>query len=318
MYGPLLFAGAVGLFVLIAFGATWRFAGQRDPVDRRLQQFGVSDRDLAGSDVGSSSSRRLTWSGTNRMLAASGVAPRLANALAQADMPLTAAEFALIVLTCLLAGLIFGTLRFGLGVGIAIGMFLAYLPIQYLRMRRTRRQRAFSEQIPEILSLLIGALRAGYGLSQSINVIAKQLALPASDEFGRVIRAVSLGLPVERALADMATRMGTDEAGMIVTAINVQHETGGNLVQTLETISDTIRDRLRIRREIRVMTSQQRITGYILAGLPLALVAMLMVINPTYMRQLFQPGTVRLVLGAAVLLQIAGFLVIRKIVDIEV
>ena len=116
----------------------------------------------------------------------------------------------------------------------------------------------------------------------------------------------------------MAIRVGTDEAGMIVTAINVQHETGGNLAQTLDTIGDTVRDRLRMKREIRVLTSQQRLTGYVLAALPIALAAILMVINPTYMQQLFQPGIMRLVLLGVVLMQIAGFLVIRRIVDIEV
>jgi tight adherence protein B len=318
MYGPPLFAAAVGLCVLIAFVATWRLAGQRDPVDERLREFGASDRDLDVANMEAGPSRRPGWSGTNRMLTASGLGPRLAGALAQADLPLTAAEFTLVVVAGFLVGLFIGALRLGLGIGVALGLLLAWLPILYLRHRQHKRQRAFSEQIPEILTLLVGALRAGYGLSQAMGIIVKQLAPPASVEFGRVIRTVSLGLPVERALTDMAIRVGTDEAGMIVTAINVQHETGGNLAQTLDTIGDTVRDRLRMKREIRVLTSQQRLTGYVLAALPIALAAILMVINPTYMKQLFQPGIMRLVLAGVVLMQIAGFLVIRRIVDIEV
>ena len=176
----------------------------------------------------------LPWSGTNRMLSASGLGPRLAFALVQADLPMTAAEFTLIMVMCFLAGAFVGAMRLGLLLGILIGVLLAYLPLLYLNSRRRRRQRAFSEQIPEILTLLVGALRAGYGLSQAIGVVVKQVAPPASVEFGRVMRAVGLGLPIDRALTDMANRIGTDEAGMLVTAINVQHETGGNLAQTLD------------------------------------------------------------------------------------
>ena len=170
-------------------------------------------------------------------------------------------------------------------------MLLAYLPLLYLRSRRRRRQRAFSEQIPEILTLLVGALRAGYGLSQAMGVVVKQLAPPASVEFGRVIRAVGLGLPIDRALTDMANRIGTDEAGMIVTAINVQHETGGNLAQTLDTIGDTVRDRLRMKREIRVLTSQQRLTGYILVALPIGLAVHHEGVEPDLHPAAFPAGT---------------------------
>lgn len=318
MNGPLLFGAAVGICVLIGFVATWRLIGQRDPVTDRLRTFGVSERDLTAADGVPGASGRPAWSGTNRMLSASGLSPRLAYALVQADLPLTAAEFTLIMVMCFVAGALIGSVRLGVPLGILIGVLLAYLPLMYVRSRRQRRQRAFSEQIPEILTLLVGALRAGYGLSQAMDVVVKQLAPPASVEFGRVIRAVGLGLPIDRALTDMANRIGTDEAGMIVTAINVQHETGGNLALTLDTIGDTVRDRLRMQREIRVLTSSQRLTGYILVALPLGLLFIMRVLNPTYVQQLFQPGLMRYVLIGVVLMWIAGFLVIRRIVDIEV
>ena len=318
MNGPLLFGAAVGLCVLIGFVATWRMLGRRDPVTTRLREFGVSERDLTSPAGISDTAGRLRWSGTNRMLSASGLGPRLAFALVQADLPLTAAEFALIMVVCFLAGALVASLRLGLPLGILIGVLLACLPLLYLNSRRRRRQRAFSEQIPEILTLLVGALRAGYGLSQAIGVVVKQVAPPASVEFGRVIRAVGLSLPIDRALTDMANRIGTDEAGMLVTAINVQYETGGNLAQTLDIIGDTIRDRLRMQREVRVLTSQQRLTSYILVALPIGLAFVLRMLNPSYIQQLFQPGLMRIVLVGVLLMWIVGFLVIRRIVDIEV
>jgi len=318
MNGPVLFGAAVGFCVFIGFIAMWRLVGKRDPVEERLRTFGVSDRELTGLDDLPGSSRRLPWSGTNRMLAASGLGPRLALALVQADLPLTAAEFAMIVLACFVAGAFFGALRLGGAAGILIGILGAWLPVLFLRNRQQRRQRAFTAQLPEILTLLVGALRAGYGLSQAMGIIVKQLAPPASVDFGRAMRAVTLGLPLQRALTDMAIRIGTEEIGMIVTAINVQYETGGNLVQTLDTISDTVRDRLRVKDEIRALTSAQRLTGYILAAMPIGLAVIISILNPTYLQALFAPGLMRLVVGAAVLLQIVGFLVIRRIVDIEV
>jgi tight adherence protein B len=318
MYGSLLFSAVVGLFVLIIFVATWRLVGQRDPVEERLRKFGAGDRELTSSDALPGSVRRLPWSGTNRMLAASGLGPRLAFALAQADVPLTAAEFALIVVACFLAGTFFGAFRLGLGPGILIGVLVAWLPFLFVRNRQRRRQRAFTEQIPEVLTLLVGALRVGHGITQAMGIIVSQLTPPASIEFGRVIRTVALGQPLEDALVDMAARIGTDEASMIVMAITVQHESGGNLAQVLETAGDTIRDRLRVKREIRTLTSQQRLTGYILAGLPIVLVLVLSVLNPSYIRVLFAPGVMRIILVGALIMQVIGFLMISRIVDIEV
>jgi tight adherence protein B len=316
MSGSLLFGAAVGLLVMVLFVATWRLAGRRDPVEDRLRKFGEGD---AGStDAVSGVPRRPAWTGTNRLLAAMGVGPKLAISLTEADMPLTAAEFTLIVLLCFLAGAFLGGYRLGLAMGVLIGLGVACLPVLYLNRRRDRRKRAFTNQIPEILAMLVGALRAGFGISQAMGTVANQLAAPASVEFNRALRAMALGLPLQRALSDMAERIGTDEISMVVTAINVQHETGGNLAQTLDTIGDTVRSRLRVRGEIRALTSQQRLTGTILAGLPIALAVILTIINPTYMKPLFEPGIGRLLLIGAVILQIIGFLVIRKIVDIEV
>jgi len=255
---------------------------------------------------------------TNRLLARLSFGPRLAAALASADLPLTAAEFALIMLGLGAIGFLLAALRSGPLVGLAVGAALAYLPLLYLNNRRNKRRRAFTEQLPDVLTLLVGALRAGHGLTQAIEMLVDQVPPPASVEFARVMRAVSLGLPVQRALADMAERVDSDDADLVVTAIAVQYEMGGNLAQTLDIISDTVRDRIRMQREVRVLTAQQRLTGYILAGLPIALAIMLNIVNPGYMKELFEPGWIRLVPAIGIVMQVAGFLIIRRIVDIEV
>lgn len=318
MYGPLLFGVLVALAVLVGFFALWRLVRSRDPVDARLLQYGVTGDELRVADPKAlEPSRRRTWPALNRLLAGFGMGQRLAKALTLADVPLTSAEFALIMAGAGVVGFLIGTLRGGAGLGLVLGAVCILLPIMYLRMRKNRRQRALTEQLPETLTLLVGGLRAGYGLNQSLEMLVDNLPPPTSDEFARVNRAVSLGLPMQQALADMADRVGIDDLGLIVTAINAQHEMGGNLAQTLETIGETVRDRLRLLREIRVMTAQQRFTGYVLAVWPFAIALGIYLLNPDYMRRLFEPGMLWLPITALVMM-VLGYIIIRRIVDIEV
>jgi tight adherence protein B len=188
----------------------------------------------------------------------------------------------------------------------------------YLNRQASKRRQAFTNQLPDVLTLMVGALRAGHGVTQAIDMLVARMGKPASTEFGRVMRAISLGVPVNRALNDMADRVGGDDLYLMVTAMNVQAELGGNLAQVLETITETVRERIRIKREIRTLTAQQRGTGYILAGLPIAVGILLSLVSPGYLDPLFAPGPMRLVLIAAIVMQVIGFLIIRKIVDIEV
>ena len=319
MNGPLLFGLLVALGVIIGFAAVWRFGRREDPVEARLREYGVSAQPaVSASDEASGADHRPAWPGVTRLLAGFGLGPRLATALAQADLPLTAAEFTVILLGAGFLGFFIGTVRAGPLLGLAGGALCAFLPIFYVRLRQSRHRRAFTEQLPEVVTLLVGGLRAGHGLAQALETIVEQVGPPASTEFGRAMRTVELGLPVQRALNEMAERVSIDDLDLVVTAINVQYEMGGNLAQTLDTIGETVRDRIRMLREIRVLTAQQRMTGYVLAALPVGLAILLFILNPEYMGSLFEPGWIRLLPAAAALMQITGFLVIRRIVDIEV
>jgi tight adherence protein B len=318
MYGPLLFGLLVALAVVIGFAAGWRILRSRDPVEARLQEFGVSEEELQSADddpyaIG----RRRAWPGVTRLLAGFGMGPRLATLLARADVPLTAAEFALIMVGIGLVGFVIGTVRVGPLLGLAAGAICGFVPYLYLNVRRNRRQRAFTEQVPDVLTLLVGGLRAGYGLTQALEMLVDNLPPPSSTEFARVMRAVELGLPVQQALSEMADRIGTDDIALVVTAINAQYEMGGNLAQTLETIGETVRARIHLLREIRVLTAQQRFTGYVLAVWPFILGVAIFLLNPDYMSRLFEPDMLWLP-AAAFVMMLLGFLVIRRIVDIEV
>jgi len=322
MAEPLLFGLLVALGVLIVFVALWRILGTRDPIDARLQEYAV-DETLAGTgseapEVKDRPRRREEWPTVSRILAMRTGGQRLATALARADLPLTAAEFTLLRLGLGVVGYLVGSLRAGPLFGLPLGFILSYLPVLYLRRRHGKRVQAFTDQLADVLTMLTGALRAGYGLMQALDLLSRQMPAPASQEFARVVRSASLGLPVQQALRDMAERVGTDDVDLVVTAITVQYEMGGNLAQTLETISETVRDRLRMLREIQVMTAQQRFTGYFLAVWPVLMAIALFFINPAYIKQLFAPGWIRLAPIAAVVMEVLGFLVMRKIVDIEV
>jgi tight adherence protein B len=316
MVGPLLFGVLMVVGVFLFFQAMRSLLAARDSVDARLDQYGISVDEVPAAEP--KQKGRRTFPLINRLINGFGLGPMLADSLDRAGLPMNAAEYGVI---CLAAGAVacaLGTWRGGLLIGLAVAVPASFIPVIYLRMQASRRIQRLGGQLPDVLALLVGALRAGYGLPQALSMLTEQLPAPASVEFGRVLRAVSLGMPVPRALGQMAERMRSDDLDLMVTAIGVQYELGGNLAQTLETIGETVRDRLRIKREIQAMTSQQRLTGYIIGALPFFLGAAFFFMNPDYMMRLFAPGKVRLLPAIAIVLEIIGFVVIGKIVDIEV
>jgi tight adherence protein B len=315
---PILVSVLAGLAILLVFMALWVLLQERDPVEERLEEYaGVGDFGAAAYAVGDVT-RRYYDSKLMRFLAGFGLGPKLALLLTRANVPMTATEFTLIVVGLAVLGFVAGTLRLSPWLGLAMAAIMAVLPVVIVRVRWRRRLRAFTEQLPDMLTLLVGSLRAGYGLSQSIEVLVDRMPPPSSEEMENVMRAVNLGLPIQRALTDAVERIGSDDFNLVVVAINVQYETGGNLAETLEIIAETVRDRLRILSEIRVMTTQQRFTGYVLGFLPMAVAVFLFFVNPGYITRLLEPGWVRILPIGALVMQVLGFLVIRQIVDIEV
>lgn len=254
----------------------------------------------------------------NALILRQGFAGELALSLSRANLRLTVPEYVLILIGCtcitaLTGNILTGNVAFMVVFG-ALG-FLA--PGRFLKWRQTKRLHAFERQLPDVLSLMVGSLRAGYGLLQAVDMVAKEAAPPASEELGRVVRDVSIGLSLPDALGNLRQRVPSDDLSFIVTAIRIQHELGGNIASILETISHTIRERVRIQGEIRVLTTQQRWTGYLLTLLPFILGIILFILNPRYMVRLFDPGIVILPLAAVVMI-FTGFLMIRKIVAIDV
>lgn len=194
----------------------------------------------------------------------------------------------------------------------------AYLPYAYVRRRRTRRVGKFEKHFPEAIDLLGRSIRAGHALNSGLEVIAEELPDPVSTEFRQVFEEQKFGLPLRDSLMAMADRIPLVDTRIFVTAVMIQRESGGSLAEILDNISYTIRERFKIRRQLKVYTAQGRMTGYLLAVLPIVMGVIIYTVSPEYMSVLFEESMGRFALGLAAVLQILGYLSIRKIIDIDI
>jgi tight adherence protein B len=199
----------------------------------------------------------------------------------------------------------------------AFAVIGAFLPYFYVSRKRKKRFRAFEEKLPEAIDLIGRALRAGHPFSSGIKMVADEIPYPVGIEFRRVYEEHRFGVTVPDALLSLADRVHLIDLRMFVTSVLIQREVGGNLAEILEKIAYTIRERFKIRRQVRVHTAQGRMTGYLLAALPILTGMALLAINPDYIKLLFRDPVGHMILGTIAVLQVLGFLVIRKIVDIE-
>jgi tight adherence protein B len=192
------------------------------------------------------------------------------------------------------------------------------LPIMYVRRRRTRRLNAFEEFLPESIDLVGRALRAGHPLSAGFKMAADDGPEPVAGEFRRIFEEQRFGLPLQDSLLGMADRINLVDVRILVTAILIQREVGGNLAEILDNLSAVVRARFTIRRQVRVYTAQGRMTGYLLSALPLIIFAILYALNGKYMSILFTDPVGKILVGVALSMQLIGFLWIRKIIKIEI
>lgn len=247
----------------------------------------------------------------------------IARELARADIKLKPAEY---IALMLLSGLVVGAIAWLIGgrsilfaaLGLAFGLFI---PRFYIRRQQSNRLIRFSDQLADMLNLMVNGLRAGYSTMQAMEAVSKEMPPPISDEFRRVVQEMQLGLPMERALDNLLRRIPSDDLDLTVAAINVQREVGGNLAEILNTISYTIRERVRIKGEIRVLTTQVMYSGRFLSLMPVIIALILWILNRPYMMLFF--GEETRIIGIPVLIFglfmiIAGYFSMNKIAQIEV
>jgi tight adherence protein B len=238
--------------------------------------------------------------------------------LARANLKLRVAEYYYIrVGSALGLGLVLGLLRDPLSglVGAILGYFL---PRLYVGRRIGGRLGAFNKQLADTITLLSNSLRAGSSFLQSIELVSRETPAPMGEEMGRVVREVNLGLGMEEALSNLVRRIRSEDLDLMVTAIGVQQQVGGNLAEILDTIAFTIRERVRIKGDINTLTAQGRMSGYLVAFLPIGIAVALNFINPDFMRPLFTQLLGQILLGVGGVMMVIGFFAIQKIVSIKV
>jgi tight adherence protein B len=267
----------------------------------------------------------------DNVLARRGLAGNIRGQLRKADVKLTVSEYLAVhfVVAFLLGAFMLLISNPIVGViGFIGGLFI---PRIYVSVRQRRRLNAFNGQLPDILSLWVNSLRAGFSVPQAMEAVAREAPTPASDEFQRVVSEIAIGIPIDIALNNMLSRIDSEDLDLVFTAVNIQREVGGNLAEILDTISHTIRERIRIKGEIRTLTASGRATGFLVGMLPFGLSVLLFIISPDYMRQLFfgaEKGGANIpgigipcgwpIIALGLGLMAIGIAVINRIVDIEV
>jgi len=243
----------------------------------------------------------------------------IAEHLARADLKLRTSEFVMIQVGFLAAGALLALWRFGLAPQFVLAGVVAYLiPMRYVKWRQGRRLKAFNSRLPDTVSLLSNAMKAGLSLPQAIEAVANNASPPISDELSRVIREMKLGSATPVALANMVRRVGSEDLDLIVTAIGIQSSVGGNLARVLDGISHTIRQRIQIKSQIGAMTAQMRASGWIITLLPFIVAAVLNIITPSYFRVMFTEPAGRVLLFLAGVSIFIGNVFVRRITNFKV
>ena len=317
MVAWLIVIGGIVLIILLVIGVVVSASSERTLVEQRLGQYLNEEKPV---DRQAQDSALTKWV-TDRVESTS-FGDSISRSLARADLKFKAGEYiALVVISVLGVGAIAWLLgsrspiSFGIG---AIGGY--FIPGFYVRRQQSKRLHKFNEQLSDMLNLMVNGLRAGYSTMQAMEAISKELPSPISDEFRRVVQEMQIGIPMETALANLLRRIPSEDLDFVITAINVQREVGGNLSEILDTISFTIRERVKIKGEIRVLTSQVRASGSLLSIIPLILGLIIWFIDPSYIDSFFADGPLcaGIAGGTIVLLIGLGYFVMMRIADIEV
>jgi tight adherence protein B len=324
---PLQFLGiALLLIVAVLLFLVVRSNKKRSPEDimDRMGRYATREELLAVVDSSGRHIPSAVATSLEQMMEGRSIIERTSNALTRADLRLTVGEFLVFRVLGAVTGFALGFLgiaivapAFGILLGIALAVLGFQVPAIYIAIRGNMRRKKFINQLGDTITLMANSLRAGYSLLQTMELVSRETKDPISTEFSRVVREVGLGISTEEAMQNMLRRVPSEDLDLLVTAINIQHEVGGNLAQILSTIGHTIRERVRIQGEVKVLTAQVQLSGYIITAMPIGMGIFIMLANPNYMKELFVWPWICMPIAATVMV-ILGFFAMRKIANIEV
>jgi tight adherence protein B len=236
----------------------------------------------------------------------------------QSGLKLSVGTFVLSIGCAVAGGFLIGTVLIGRAdVGVLLGAGLGFIPVAWVKRAKSKRLWKFEEQFPEAIDLISRALRAGHTFQSGLAMVADELQAPVGPEFRLLYDRQNFGMPITEALRSFAERTPVLDAKFFATAVLTQRDAGGNLAEVLDNLSTVIRDRFKVKRQVRVISAHGRITGWVLAGLPPVLSMLFMLISPKHMQTLFNDPIGHYLIATAIVLQVLGTLAIRKIVDIE-
>lgn len=314
----IIIIGGLIIIILLIVGIVVSSNSERSLVEQRLGQY--LDEDSQGADHESQRSVITDW--VSKRVEKTSYGDRIARDLARADLKFKVAEyFILIAVSTLLGGLLTWFIGNRHPISALIGVVAgAFAPRMYVKRQQKQRLQKFNDQLSDMLNLMVNGLRAGYSTMQAMEAISKELPAPICDEFRRVVQEMQIGITMETALENLLRRIPSDDLDFVITAINVQREVGGNLSEILDNISFTIRERVRIKGEVRVLTSQVRTSGSVLSLIPFFLTLVLWFLNPEYLMSATQGGPL---CTAAIICTVLGligssYFIMMHIADIEV
>jgi len=323
----LLFATLFGVAVL-GFGLAFAFmsgAHRGESIEQRLADLSRDTDEEEGDPVPHSDQvfaetkvmQRMVGI-TGRLADRAGLLTRIEAALEQADLPLRPPEALFFYGAAVFLLAVFSLLTLAPSKAVIVIFLALAAPAFVLQRRRTKRLRNFEEQLPDTLSLLSGSMRAGFSFAQGLESVANEASQPTRRELQRVFTESRLGRPIEDALEESANRMASIDLTWAVLAIRIQREVGGNLAELLDTVADTMKQRERMRGEIKALTAEGRFSGWILGIFPIAFAGVLYVSQPTYIGTLFSNSDGLMAIGASLVMTAIGFVWLRKILRIEV
>ena len=321
---PLLLVtvGGFAIIMLVVLGVYWALVVRPESKDKSTLQkrLKVDPDTVMQAGVGKLERKAEAHenSAMDRVLArTSNATGAISLLIEQADVKLSTSGFLLLSVCVGLGTYVLVLLVVGLQLlAVPIGIFAMFIPLFFVRRKRNQRIWKFEEQFPEAIDLIVRALRAGHAFTTGLAMVADEVPAPVGTEFRLLYDRQNYGMPLDEAMKDLANRVPLLDARFFVTAVLMQRETGGNLAEVLDNLTAVIRDRFQVKRQVRVLTAHGRITGWILAGLPPALAIAMFVTAPDNLMMLVNdPLGVQMIVGAVVL-QITGTLVIRKLTNI--
>ncbi len=321
----IIVAVACGVLVFIAFVFFLEYARRnRSAISQRMRYYADAaprpeDPRTPQSDEKLADSLMKMVRSIARKLQAIRRAEGLDFKMQQAGLPLLGSEFVVVaIFGAIFAGIVTMLLTMNIANAVLVGFVALFGEWMYVEYRIKHRRETFTNQLGDCLTMVANAMRAGFSFLQAMELVAKEMEPPISEEFAKVMREMNVGARMEQALEDMDKRVGSPDFSLMVTAVLIQRQVGGSLAQILDTISSTINERIRMRNEVMALTAQGRASGWVLAALPIGLAGILTFVNPGYLQPLIEDPLGKMAIVGGIVLEIVGFIVIQRIVDIEV